>query len=183
MLSQEYELLALAFSYPDQQLLETIHSGIFDRYFTAEVPQPGCLEDLEVEYCRLFVGPGHVEVPPYESVYRHNSHPLQQGCVMGSACVDVRRLYQEAGLMLNPGFSEMEDHIAVETIFMAYLLEQGEQEPQSPYRKQATHFLQDHLQEWAPVFAAQVEARTRHPWYAFVARELGQLVKRPTISQ
>ncbi|MFY9141159.1 MAG: molecular chaperone TorD family protein, partial [Thermacetogeniaceae bacterium] len=117
---QRFELLAKALFYPTQELMDAIKEGLYSEEF-GEAPVPSNLEELEVEYCRLFVGPGRVEVPPYESVYHGHDSTMQQGLVMGPVTLEVKELYYEAGLQLAADFSDMPDHIAVETLFLAYL--------------------------------------------------------------
>ncbi|NLB88040.1 MAG: molecular chaperone TorD family protein, partial [Syntrophomonadaceae bacterium] len=73
MTKDNYELLSIALSYPQAELLKLIRDGVFDETFGKKAPVPADLEELEVEYCRLFVGPGHVDVPPYESVYNDDN--------------------------------------------------------------------------------------------------------------
>jgi TorA maturation chaperone TorD len=89
----QYELLAMALSYPSYELLAAIKDGEFDRVFACQAPVPSSLEEMEIEYCRMFVGPGHVEAPPYESVYRGNDINLQKGCVIGQQFKGVGNKY------------------------------------------------------------------------------------------
>lgn len=164
-----YELLALALSYPHTDLLQTIRQGQFDGAFGRKAPVPDNLEELEVEYCRMFVGPGHVEVPPYESVYRGHDHNMQRGTVMGKAAVDVRNSYARAGLQLNASFSDMPDHIAVETWFLAYLEAMTSSDPQGEYGEHKRRFLQEHIGLWVEPFVTGVQQRGRHPWYRYAS--------------
>jgi DMSO reductase family type II enzyme chaperone len=126
------------------------------------------LQALEIEYNRLFVGPGRPEAAPYESVYRD-----PHGQVMGPATRDVVRHYREAGLAPASDHHDLPDHVAMELSFMAYLaLEestaQGE-EAQIWLEKEQT-FLQEHLGTWLPLFCQRVTAASRHPFYTALAR-------------
>ncbi len=141
---QQYALLAKALFYPTTELIDAVEKGLYSEEFGA-VPLPGSLEDLEVEYCRLFVGPGHVEVPPYESVYHGHDSTMQQGLVMGPVTMEVKELYYEAGLQLAAEFSDMPDHIAVETLFLAYLEAQLELSADENLLRQKHLFLKNHI--------------------------------------
>ena len=123
--------------------------------------------DMEVEYNRLFVGPGPPAAPPYESVYRDPS-----GLVMGQAAQDAQGRYADAGLTVIPGRCELPDHIATELGFMAYL---AAQESLATDRERATwvemqySFLVDHLNAWVRLFRYRMDGATRHPFYASLA--------------
>lgn len=81
-----------------------------------EIDDDQKLRNFAVGYNRLFFGPGHVLVPPYESV-----HMSANGLVMGQAAVDVSRKYREEGLAISPDFKNLPDHVVVELEFMAHL--------------------------------------------------------------
>lgn len=162
-----YELLALALSYPNQELLSAIEQGLYDEAFKKTAPIPSDLDELEVEYCRLFVGPGHVEVPPYESVYRSHEISMQKGTVLGPAAVEVSQSYLEAGLQLASDFGDMPDHIAVETWFLAYLEAMAAANPEGDFLQYKQQFIEKHLGQWVITFAQEVRKASRHPWYSF----------------
>lgn len=172
-----YELLALALSYPHPELIDAIEQGRYDKEFGKSAPLPANLEELEVEYCRLFVGPGHVEVPPYESVYREHDIKMQKGLVMGPAAVEVNKLYQQAGLQLAQGFHDMPDHIAAETWFLAYLEASAQNEQEQDFFEQKRQFINEHLGQWAAAFAEAVIKVTRHPWYLYASQLLAEAIE------
>src|SRR3990172_1400940 len=74
-------------------------------------------QELMAEYCRLFVGPGKLRCPPFESVYRDG------GTVMGSSTYGVLQCYQE-GRFQPAGPREPPDHMASELQFMSHLCRQ-----------------------------------------------------------
>ncbi|HWQ74124.1 MAG TPA: molecular chaperone TorD family protein [Syntrophomonas sp.] len=174
---QQYELLALALSYPNPDLLKAIQAGDFEQAFGQNAPIPASLEELEVEYCRMFVGPGHIEVPPYESVYRGHDHNMQKGTIMGPATVDVREMYARSGLQLAANFTDMPDHIAVETWFLAYLEAMASTDPQGNYIEYKKQFLDQHLGQWVEPFVEGIQRRGRHPWYEFAANLLYETIQ------
>lgn len=75
------------------------------------------IEDLQVEYTRLLIGPFGLLVPPYGSYYLENNKEL-----MGETTSAVSRIYLEAGLSIDDYFKELPDHIALELEFIYYLL-------------------------------------------------------------
>lgn len=174
---KKYELLALALSYPKAELMTAIENGQFNQEFHKTAPIPVSVEELEVEYCRLFVGPGHVEVPPYESVYHGNDIDLQEGLVMGSSTLKVKEIYREAGLQLKNEFTDLPDHIAVETWFLAYLEAMAQFNQEEEFSQLKHQFIEEHLGQWAVPFIESVKKATRHPWYAFVSDLLSELLQ------
>ncbi|MGS0764554.1 TorD/DmsD family molecular chaperone [Syntrophomonas curvata] len=172
-----YELLALALSYPHPELVAAIEQGRYDKEFGQTAPLPVNLEELEVEYCRLFVGPGHVEVPPYESVYREHDIKMQKGLVMGPPAAAVSKMYQEAGLQLARGFHDMPDHIAAETWFLAYLEAMSNSADGLDFLQRKQQFIHRHLGHWAAAFAEAVQRASRHAWYIYVSKLLAETIE------
>ena len=122
---------------------------------------------LEVEYNRLFVGPGQPQAPPYESVYRGS-----RGLVMGPPAQDAVQRYAEAGLAVLPDFRDLPDHVATELGFMAYLTWQeaaAGSDGGAIWRERERGFLAEHLEVWLPRFCRRVKDASRHPFYTAVA--------------
>jgi len=91
---------------------------------------PG-LEDVPVlleEYERLFVGPGQVPCPPYESFWRRTS-PSTSADLMGRAPRNSRRSTWSWASRCRRCSGELPDHIAIELEAMAYALSFDETEP------------------------------------------------------
>jgi TorA maturation chaperone TorD/Fe-S-cluster-containing hydrogenase component 2 len=125
-------------------------------------------EGLEVEYARLFVGPGRPVAHPYESVYR-------EGRVMGDCTLAVRQSYVTEGLA--PQGHSLPDHVAVELEFMAHLArqeaeawERGDEEEVRACLRRQEAFLGEHLGRWLPRFCQQVLASEAHSFYANLAQ-------------
>jgi DMSO reductase family type II enzyme chaperone len=151
----------------DAQTLGPIVDGVIESLEIPESQAEQALCTLEIEYNRLFVGPGRPQAPSYESVYRD-----PRGLVMGPAAQDVERRYAEAGLALVPDHHDPPDHVATELGFMAYLAmreteAQGEEALAWLNRQRA--FLRDHLTAWLPRFCQRVREVSRHPFYAALA--------------
>jgi DMSO reductase family type II enzyme chaperone len=125
------------------------------------------LRTLEIEYNRLFVGPGRPQATPYESFYRD-----KWGLLMGPSARDVERRYAEAGLALAPDHRDLPDHVATELGFMAYLAMQeaeANDEERQTWLERERSFLRDHLSVWLPAFCRRVQGAGRHPFYTALA--------------
>lgn len=73
------------------------------------------LEDLAIEYSRLFIGPGR-HISPHESV--HLKEEGGRGLLWGEAAVKVKKFIEFSGLHYKPEYSGMPGHISVELEFM-----------------------------------------------------------------
>lgn len=185
--------MALAFSFPQENAADLyvsildaqkiIHAGTSDSQ--PEVNSPNLSKmDLEKEHLRLFVGPGHVICPPYESVYRQDRPLLAKGLVMGPSTADVRRRYAEGDLVLAKNFNDLPDHIAVEMEFMHFLcaeelraLEDGKPQECTKRRKMQQEFLREHLEPWVDRFAECILRSTNSSFHKSAAKLLKTFVK------
>ncbi len=120
------------------------------------------IQKLAAEYMRLFVGPGQVPVPPFESCYRTSS-----GLVMQEVTSQVRRAYLEAGLLVRRLHSDPDDHMAVEWEFLYALaskavaaLSRGDAAEADSWLARRRIFLQDHLLQWTRQFCERLLAAT-----------------------
>jgi TorA maturation chaperone TorD len=140
---------------------------------------------LSQEYLRLFVGPGHVYCPPYESVHRADRPEMERGLVMGPSTVDLVRRYGEAGLTVSKNFRDLPDHIAVELEFMYYLcakeseLTSGKRSDEvEEWRKRQREFVRDHLRPWVEAFGDCVLRSTCLSFYGSAAALLKAFVRK-----
>ncbi|MBU1615825.1 molecular chaperone TorD family protein [bacterium] len=125
------------------------------------------LEDLAVEYTRLFIVPGS-SVSLYESVYTEEM-------LCGESAGAVSDFYRKCGMeALDETF--LPDHIGLELELMSYLkqkeaaaLRNGNQDT-SRWIGLQKEFLSSHLLKWAPRFFAGVLNRSEHPFYKEMAR-------------
>lgn len=126
-----FKLLAACFYKPEKEVLidndlpgtlASLVKNVSDEAYRGSVQMKEAvkkysIEELQVEYTRLFLGPFGVAVPPYGSYYLEKS-----GEVMGETTREVMQLYRKAGLAIDEGFTELPDHIAVELEFAYYLV-------------------------------------------------------------
>ncbi len=128
-------------------------------------------EDLRVEYARLFVGPYELQAPPYGSVYLDGERKL-----MGPSTLEVVKLYEKAGLVIDQDLKELPDHIALELEFMSYLLsreaeslDQPDQKLAAQFRDLTTHFFEKYLNPWIFPFCQKIKEGSEHPFYIALA--------------
>jgi len=88
-------------------------------------PEAELLEDLAVEYTRLFLGPGK-HISPHESVH-HQQDDGQWGKLWGASTAKVKKFVESTGLTYSEDFKGLPDHIAVELEFMQQLTLREEQ--------------------------------------------------------
>lgn len=137
------------------------------------------LEELLVDYTRLFLGPAPVLAQPYESVWLRGTHELMQ-----ESTLDVLRCYAEGGFEIDGGFRDMPDHIAVELEFLYLLVHREVQEPVNgealaPVRALRSRFLREHLARWSTPFAAALMAHAQCAFY----RRLGEITERLVVME
>ncbi len=134
------------------------------------------LQDLKVEYARLFIGaPGPMAAPPYESLYRDRDSdgtPI----VNGPSTVAVERTYGSHGLERAAGHSDLSDHVATELEFMHFLCSRergawqgGDVSGARELRRAQNEFISEHLNKWLPEFSERVLAATRVDVYRALA--------------
>ena len=131
------------------------------------------LESLEVEFARLFIGPGP-HAPPYASVYREDDG--RSGQLWGSTTGEVRRFMAHFGLELDhPG--AIPDHVSVLFEFMERVLrakiEAGERNDEEAYQEAdriQRRFFSSYIDPWIGRFLQRVQQAEPLPFYAAVAR-------------
>jgi TorA maturation chaperone TorD len=128
----------------------------------------GHVEDLEVDYVRLFgVGMAGTPAMPTESYYRV---PSRDGGIADFISV-LQREYRSMGLK-PVGTAETPDHISTELEAMSYLCGveaeawEGDQEQVAMDRlAREARFLSGHLAVWVPVFASRTRDAGPGPFY------------------
>ncbi len=168
-LSQDQHLVELAeFSEGARKIVE----------FLQEQAGNECTEVLkqaEEEYMRLFVGPGHVKAPIWESVYFD-----REGLMFGENTLQVRAFYQKHGVEFHLKNQQPEDHMAVELDFMLFLLKKESDckcncEFLSNIESQK-EFLQNHILSWCHLFAERIIKHSESKLYVGIAYLLNEVV-------
>jgi len=130
------------------------------------------LEDLAVEYCRLFLGPG-----PHLSPYESTNMSGEDRYLMGPAALDVVTHYRRYGLQVQREFGLCPDHISFELNFISFLARKemeahirGKKTEANIYRIEQGHFFEEHLLGWVPRFCQEVMAEARESFYRAMGR-------------
>lgn len=134
------------------------------------------LEDLLVDYTRLFLGPTNIIAKPYGSVWLDDPKNL-----MGDSTMAVLDLYNEGGFEIDRNFRELPDHVAAELEFLYLLIyrenearQTGATETLEMISRLKKRFLAEHLGRWIGPFTAAVGDGARSRFY----RELARLTER-----
>lgn len=115
------------------------------------------VEELAVEYCRLFIGP-QPRCTPYASAARG------EALLGGRARTELESLMRSRGISLaDEARIASPDHAAVELSVLAHAYGDGDESG-------AAGFLRDHVLPWMPSFLAAVEGESRRDLYRSVAR-------------
>lgn len=171
-----YKFLADCYYLPDEELMQKVadfaQSEVFFAELVAHIPPAVDLENLKVDYSKLFVGPYKLLAAPYGSVY------LEDNKLMGRSTVDVKNCYEDEGLDIV--IKDAPDHIAMELEFLYYLItkqacaiEGSEHQLARSYQKKQSAFLDTHLGRWVDLFAENVQKNAQTDFY----RTLGRLTE------
>ena len=136
--------------------------------------QDQLLEDLAVEYARLFLGPDK-HISPHESVH-HQRDDGDWGTHWGGSTVDVKKFIETAGLEYKQEYSGMPDHISTEFDFMkeavgreAQAIEEKDWEGALYCQKMEKKFIYDHLIKWIPAFCDKITSQAELSFYGDLA--------------
>ncbi len=129
------------------------------------------LQNLLLDYTRLFLGPTDILAKPYGSVWLEDKK-----IVMGDSTMAVLDLYREGGFELDENFREVPDHIAAELEFL-YLLNFQESEARRADDAESwaraanlkARFLRNHLGRWVGPFTAAMKAGAATAFYKTLA--------------
>jgi len=166
-LMEVWEILQIP-SDPDVHAGKSLLNSFFDGL--EQENSDGEIEKLAAEYASLFLGVGSKTVSPCESVYLSKSRMLYQ-----SSIFEVQQLYGEAGMIKSDQYSEPDDHIAVELMYMARLCEMTKEVDKTEtgqahrYLSLQQKFLQDHLLKWVPRFSQDLIDTAPPGFYKAVA--------------
>ena len=118
---------------------------------------------LNKDYTALFIGPGHLAAPPWESVYR-----TEERLTFGEPTLEVREWYQRCGLEFVHKNSEPDDHFGLELEFMSKLI--NDVLKAEGLAREQPAFLDEHLLRWAKEFTQDVQASAQTLYYQGLAQ-------------
>lgn len=180
-------------TFPDGQWLQSLASGsIFDespfalqqpdmkaglfllkewsRLNRVEMPSE-LFRELRADYTRLFIGPGQVLAPPWESVFVKEGRMIFQ-----EVTLQVREWYLRYNLQPVRLYTEPDDHIGLELTFLAHLaglglaaLNKQDDAEFAAVVEAQRGFLSEHLLKWAFIWCDQVGVYCRTDFYRGVA--------------
>lgn len=134
------------------------------------------VDELLVDYARLFLGPVGTRAQPYGSVWLED-----RGDVMGESTTALLAYYEEAGFEVDEAFRDLPDHVAVELEFLYALLfreaeaaVRGDGDVLRSVSVLRQRFLADRLGAWIPRFTAAVRSGAETAFY----RELAGITER-----
>lgn len=138
---------------------------------------------LEVDYNRLFVGPGRLLAPPYESFYKTGRSEDGRGHLRGQPEREVHAEYRSHGYRMPESFVDYPDHIAVELEFIAVMTEEeanawrrGDADRALSIQQYVDSFRSRHPASWFPEFKGDVHSGARHVFYPAVTNLIETLV-------
>jgi TorA maturation chaperone TorD len=156
--------------------LSALGAQLDDDFFSR--PEEELLEDLAVEYTRLFLGPGR-HINPHESVH-HERPDGDWGSFWGASTVEVKKFIESAGLEYSPDYKDMPDHISVEFEFMQKVIErerdawkEGDGGGALYCLKMEKMFIEQHIARWVPLFCEKIISQAELPFY----REMAKVTK------
>jgi DMSO reductase family type II enzyme chaperone len=191
-----YQGLALGWRYPDRPGYEAYQSGQYTEElleFATSLPHLAALvaqeaatpeqvrgelknlpfEEFEVRYVSTFdVGFPEPPCPPYEGLYNKKMERAQ-------AMVEISEFYRQFGLKMNqaPDKRELPDYLVAELEFLAFLAfkeaqaaYEGTAELLDGYRRAQKDFLERHMVDWLPEFAARLEEEEALPFFPHLLR-------------
>ncbi len=181
--SRVYQLLGLAFAFPDEDLYDAVRDGSFAAMLAeacAALPfdatgavtsdlgvAPDTYADFESEYIRLFdVGAAGPPCPLYDGVYVGDRMKVME---------DATRFYNFFGLRVSAQMRELPDHITTELEFLHYLTFRETQARQggldaSSLLRAERDFLARHLCKWVPRLQAKLAKQTTAPFFPALVR-------------
>lgn len=125
----------------------------------------------QAEYRRLFIGPGPLAAPPWESFYLSK----------GERCIfEVRKAYSRHGIKFRMEDHEPDDHLLFELEYMIFLAEQCIHECGTgrleEMMNETIRFLEEHLLRWIPLFSKRLLNVTNSELYVGAALLLSDFI-------
>ena len=138
-------------------------------------PYKKLIEDLAVEYTRLFLGPGK-HISPHESVH-HKRDDGDWGNLWGADTVAVKKFIETSGLEYKTEYTGLPDHISIELEFMGEVIKRESEALIDNDREGAVYclkiqrkFIKEHLGAWVPVFCDKVVEHAELSFYSGIAK-------------
>lgn len=131
---------------------------------------PELVDELALEYTRLFIGPGP-RISPHESMHV-TARFGEPNSLWGASTVAVKKFIEGTGLEIAKDFPGMPDHISAEFEFMQLLAlkeseawTDGESDLANNIQKIEKRFIDEHLSQWIANFCNKVAEQASNPFY------------------
>jgi DMSO reductase family type II enzyme chaperone len=159
-------------------LSEMEFNGALDHFNRFSESFSGEIDDLEIEYSRLFIIPDKKHyVTPYESVYL-------TGMLSQAPTVQVKRIYDKNGLEISQDFDDFPDHIGIELEYMHYLCNKEAQLWDSKNKEDTIEcldkekeFLEKHLGVWTQNLSEKILNKSENDFYKGFAELLTAFIE------
>lgn len=163
--------------FPFTELSSEIEEGvqlISDYFENSSCINSNLVDYLYEDYMRLFIGPGKVAVPLWESAYMNEDRLLFQ-----KETIEVRKAFMKYHLVAPKAGQEPDDHLGLELDFIFELSKKSMEYYQAENYKDLNRvlydqrsFLEDHLRKWVPLVRERLMVNAKTPYY----RGLGLLL-------
>jgi TorA maturation chaperone TorD len=171
-LLQNKVLKVISEAYPEEDLRTSSQEFLRD---VKELSDGGdeALVDTWAEYTRLFIGPSPPLAPPYESLQREAEGERR---FKGETWINVKEWFLDDGFLLEDQ-KVLEDHAGIEFEYMQLtsinaveLIGKGDKESLRNLLMRQKRFLEEHLTKWIPKLCAEIEEKTKSPFYRSFAK-------------
>jgi putative dimethyl sulfoxide reductase chaperone len=132
--------------------------------------QSQLVEDLAIEFTKLFIGPAN-HISPHESMHAEARYG-EKKALWGDQTVAVKKFMQAVGIKVDDSFGGMPDHISAELEFMQKLLHteanawiNEDDEFANNILNIQKRFYDEHLSQWVSGFCDTVIELTGHIYF------------------
>lgn len=158
----------IVFQDAPNHLLEQLEQALLEATF----------EELRQDYIQLYVGPGRMEVPPWESVYRNDERRL-----FDQHTLQVRETYARHGMEFVKKNKTPEDHISIELEFMRIVTERllkaidlQDEKAERILIQEQLEFLNGHMLVWMPFFIDLTRKSAKTVFFSRLSELLGKFL-------
>ena len=128
------------------------------------------LQDINVAYAKLFIGPPRPAAPPWETAYRAKADNV---VLFGRATVEMNDRLRKAGLAINTDKHQLTDHIGLELLYLAAQSDRfATGEPSLPDVRELRLFIEENLLSWIGSFTEAVVGSDTSGYYAGLAKTI-----------
>jgi TorA maturation chaperone TorD len=143
-----------------------------------ETLKQSAVQDLLVEYTRLFIGPFKTLAPPYSSLY------FGHDTLMSDKTMWVVNCYKKSGFVFNGRIQDVPDHVTIETEFLYCLLhneiralDSGDGDGARRLWENQKEFFDGHYRKWVPAFCERVASETNNEYFRVLSKCLQEFIR------